>query len=66
METLPDPQKVDFNVGQWQLNMIGRTLGEMSKFKRVGSRQLVGLLIDVWVRNHIRAHVGDVDATAVP
>lgn len=54
------------SVGQWWLDMIGRTLDEGSIFERVGSRQLAGLLIAVWVRNSIRAHVGDVDAAAVP
>ena len=54
---------MDFNVGQWQLDMIGRTLGERSKFERVGSRQLAGLLIAVWIRNNIRAHVGGGDAS---
>ncbi|KAM4082692.1 hypothetical protein ACB094_08G001300 [Castanea mollissima] len=54
------------SVGQWWLDMIGKTLDEGSTFERVGSRQLAGLLISVWVRNNIRAHVGDVDAAAVP
>ncbi|KAG2713503.1 hypothetical protein I3760_04G178300 [Carya illinoinensis] len=53
-------------VGQWWLDMIGKTLDEGSTFERVGSRQLAGLLISVWVRNSLRAHVGDVDAAAVP
>ncbi|XP_023900245.1 type II inositol polyphosphate 5-phosphatase 15 isoform X2 [Quercus suber] len=54
------------SVGQWWLDMIGKTLDEGSTFERVGSRQLAGLLISVWVRNNIRAYVGDVDAAAVP
>ncbi|CAB4316147.1 unnamed protein product [Prunus armeniaca] len=54
------------SVGQWWLDMIGKTLDEGSTFERVGSRQLAGLLIAVWVRNNIRTHVGDVDAAAVP
>ncbi|XP_073130284.1 type II inositol polyphosphate 5-phosphatase 15 [Henckelia pumila] len=54
------------SVGQWWLDMIGKTLDEGSTFSRVGSRQLAGLLISVWVRNNIRGHVGDVDVAAVP
>ncbi|KAJ8753067.1 hypothetical protein K2173_011835 [Erythroxylum novogranatense] len=54
------------SVGQWWLDMIGRTLDEGSTFDRVGSRQLAGLLIAVWVRNTLKAHVGDIDAAAVP
>ncbi|KAL3838499.1 hypothetical protein ACJIZ3_023090 [Penstemon smallii] len=54
------------SAGQWWLDMIGKTLDERSTFSRVGSRQLAGLLISVWVRNNIRGHVGDVDVAAVP
>ncbi|XP_023520635.1 type II inositol polyphosphate 5-phosphatase 15-like [Cucurbita pepo subsp. pepo] len=54
------------SLGQWWLDMIGKTLDEGSTFHRVGSRQLAGLLIATWVRSNIRAHVGDVDAAAVP
>ncbi|GAV86970.1 Exo_endo_phos domain-containing protein [Cephalotus follicularis] len=54
------------SVGQWWLEMIGKTLDEGLTFERVGSRQLAGLLIAVWVRNNLKAHVGDVDAAAVP
>ncbi|CAK7325999.1 unnamed protein product [Dovyalis caffra] len=54
------------SVGQWWLDMIGKTLDEGSTFERVGSRQLAGLLIAMWVRNNLKAHVGDVDAAAVP
>ncbi|XP_023516057.1 type II inositol polyphosphate 5-phosphatase 15-like isoform X1 [Cucurbita pepo subsp. pepo] len=54
------------SLGQWWLDVIGRTLGEGLTFQRVGSRQLAGLLIGTWVRSNIRAHVGDVDAAAVP
>ncbi|OAY34181.1 type II inositol polyphosphate 5-phosphatase 15 isoform X2 [Manihot esculenta] len=54
------------SVGQWWLDMIDKTLDEGSTFDRVGSRQLAGLLIAVWVRNNLKAHVGDVDAAAVP
>ncbi|KAL6956152.1 phosphoinositide 5-phosphatase [Sarracenia purpurea var. burkii] len=46
--------------------MIGRTLDEGPTFERVGSRQLAGLLIAVWVRNNIRGHAGDVDVAAIP
>ncbi|XP_074321189.1 type II inositol polyphosphate 5-phosphatase 15 [Silene latifolia] len=54
------------SVGQWWLDSIGNILDEGSTFQRVGSRQLAGLLIGVWVRNNLHAHVGDVDAAAVP
>ncbi|KAF7805291.1 type II inositol polyphosphate 5-phosphatase 15-like [Senna tora] len=54
------------SVGQWWLDMIDKTLDQGSTFERVGSRQLAGLVIAVWVRNNIRFHVGDVDAAAVP
>ncbi|KAL1223087.1 Type II inositol polyphosphate 5-phosphatase 15 [Cardamine amara subsp. amara] len=53
-------------LGQWWLDMIGKTLDEGSSFVRVGSRQLAGLLICVWIRNDLKPHVGDVDAAAVP
>lgn len=36
------------SVGQWWLDMIGKTLDEGSTFVGVGSRQLAGLLISVW------------------
>lgn len=36
-------------LGQWWLDMIGKTLDEGSSFVRVGSRQLAGLLICVWL-----------------
>ena len=36
------------SLGQWWLDMIGKTLGEGSTFQRVGSRQLAGLLIAIW------------------
>ena len=35
-------------LGQWWLDMIGKTLDEGSTFERVGSRQLAGLLISIW------------------
>jgi hypothetical protein len=54
------------SVGQWWIDMIGKTLDEGSTFLLIGSRQLAGMLIAVWVRNNIRGHVGDVDVAAVP
>lgn len=36
------------SMGQWWLEMIGKTLDEGSTFIRVGSRQLAGLLIALW------------------
>ncbi|KAK4780253.1 hypothetical protein SAY87_016359 [Trapa incisa] len=52
--------------GQWWLDMIDKTLDEGATFDRIGSRQLAGLLIAVWVRQNLRLHAGDVDAAAVP
>ncbi|KAF6150721.1 hypothetical protein GIB67_020804 [Kingdonia uniflora] len=52
-------------IGQWWLDTIGKTLDEGTSFERVGSRQLAGLLIAVWVRKNLRQYVGDVDAAAV-
>ncbi|XP_024971665.1 type II inositol polyphosphate 5-phosphatase 15 isoform X1 [Cynara cardunculus var. scolymus] len=54
------------SAGQWWRDMIGKTLDEGSSFHRVGSRQLAGMLIGVWVRNSIRGDVGDIDVAAVP
>ncbi|GAB2277139.1 hypothetical protein Dimus_011847 [Dionaea muscipula] len=54
------------SVGQWWLDMIGSVLVEGSTFQRVGSRQLAGMLISVWVRDNLKAHIGDIDAAAVP
>ncbi|KAI5394800.1 type II inositol polyphosphate 5-phosphatase 15 isoform X1 [Lathyrus oleraceus] len=54
------------SAGQWWLDMIDKTLDEGSTFERIGSRQLAGLVIAVWVKTNIRFHVGDVDAAAVP
>ncbi|KAI7742830.1 LOW QUALITY PROTEIN: hypothetical protein M8C21_005670, partial [Ambrosia artemisiifolia] len=54
------------SAGQWWLDMIGTNLDEGSSFHRVGSRQLAGMLIGVWVRYNIRGHVGDIDVAAVP
>ncbi|KAF2292043.1 hypothetical protein GH714_000300 [Hevea brasiliensis] len=50
----------------WWIDMIDKTLDEGPSFERVGSRQLAGLLIAVWIRNNLKAYVGDVDAAAVP
>ncbi|KAG8654442.1 hypothetical protein MANES_05G136647v8 [Manihot esculenta] len=54
------------SIGQWWLDTIGKALEEGTTFERMGSRQLAGLLISLWVRKNLRAHVGDVDAGAVP
>nr|GEX55668.1 hypothetical protein [Tanacetum cinerariifolium] len=35
--------------GQWWQDAIGKAVGEGSAFERVGSRQLAGLLIAIWV-----------------
>ncbi|XP_061947810.1 type I inositol polyphosphate 5-phosphatase 12-like isoform X2 [Populus nigra] len=53
-------------IGQWWLDNIGKALDEGMAFERMGSRQLAGLLISLWVRKNLRKHVGDVDAGAVP
>ncbi|KAK9288500.1 hypothetical protein L1049_016959 [Liquidambar formosana] len=54
------------SIGQWWLDTIGKALDEGTTFERMGSRQLAGLLISIWVRKSIRPHVGDIDAAAVP
>ncbi|XP_076895562.1 type I inositol polyphosphate 5-phosphatase 13-like isoform X1 [Bidens hawaiensis] len=51
--------------GQWWQDAIGKAMGEGSAFERVGSRQLAGLLIAIWVRKSLRTHVGDLDVAAV-
>ncbi|KAK4374214.1 hypothetical protein RND71_004891 [Anisodus tanguticus] len=51
--------------GQWWQDAIGKTLDEGSTFERVGTRQLAGFLIAIWVRKTLRAHVGDLDVAAV-
>ncbi|KAL6578201.1 hypothetical protein OROMI_010529 [Orobanche minor] len=51
--------------GQWWQDHIGKTLDEESTFERVGSRQLAGLMIAIWVRKTLRTHVGDLDVAAV-
>ncbi|KAL3506953.1 hypothetical protein ACH5RR_032335 [Cinchona calisaya] len=53
------------SIGQWWQDAIGKTLDEGSTFERVGSRQLAGLLIAIWVRKTLRTHVGDLDVAAV-
>ncbi|KAK2416702.1 Endonuclease/exonuclease/phosphatase family protein [Trifolium repens] len=53
-------------MGQWWLDTIGNALEEGKAFERMGSRQLAGLLISLWVRKNLRKHVGDIDAGAVP
>ncbi|KAK4742134.1 hypothetical protein SAY87_000135 [Trapa incisa] len=52
-------------IGHWWLDTIGKSLGEGITFERMGSRQLAGLLIALWVRKNLRTHVGDVDVAAV-
>ncbi|RXI05522.1 hypothetical protein DVH24_017564 [Malus domestica] len=54
------------SVGNWWLDNIGKALEEGKTFERMGSRQLAGLLISLWVRKNLRKHVGDIDAGAVP
>ncbi|PWA39931.1 endonuclease/exonuclease/phosphatase family protein [Artemisia annua] len=51
--------------GQWWQDAIGKAMGEGSAFERVGSRQLAGLLIAIWVKKSLRTHVGDLDVGAV-
>ncbi|XP_051118075.1 type I inositol polyphosphate 5-phosphatase 12-like isoform X2 [Andrographis paniculata] len=51
--------------GQWWQDRIGEVLDEESIFERVGSRQLAGLMIAIWVRKTLRTHVGDLDVAAV-
>uniref|UniRef100_A0A5B7APF2 Putative type I inositol 1,4,5-trisphosphate 5-phosphatase 12-like n=1 Tax=Davidia involucrata TaxID=16924 RepID=A0A5B7APF2_DAVIN len=53
------------SIGQWWQDTIGKTLDEGSNFERIGSRQLAGLLIAIWVRKDLRTHVGDLDVAAV-
>ncbi|XP_017610493.1 type I inositol polyphosphate 5-phosphatase 12-like isoform X1 [Gossypium arboreum] len=54
------------SIGHWWLDTIGKALDENTTFERMGSRQLAGLLVSLWVRKSIRTHVGDIDAAAVP
>ncbi|XP_010522246.1 PREDICTED: type I inositol polyphosphate 5-phosphatase 13-like [Tarenaya hassleriana] len=53
-------------VGQWWIDAIGRALDDKKTFERMGSRQLAGLLIAIWVRKDARTHIGDLDVAAVP
>ncbi|KAK4482609.1 hypothetical protein RD792_009773 [Penstemon davidsonii] len=53
------------SIGQWWQDHIGKALDEGSTFERIGSRQLAGLLIAIWVRKSLRTHVGDLDVGAV-
>ncbi|KAG8375862.1 hypothetical protein BUALT_Bualt09G0003200 [Buddleja alternifolia] len=53
------------SIGQWWQDHIGKALDEGTTFERVGSRQLAGLMIAIWVRNSLRTHVGDLDVAAV-
>uniref|UniRef100_A0A0E0NEV3 Inositol polyphosphate-related phosphatase domain-containing protein n=1 Tax=Oryza rufipogon TaxID=4529 RepID=A0A0E0NEV3_ORYRU len=50
--------------GDWWLDAIGQQLKGYS-FERVGSRQMAGLLICVWVRTHLKQFIGDIDNAAV-
>ncbi|GFP87143.1 type i inositol 1 4 5-trisphosphate 5-phosphatase 12 [Phtheirospermum japonicum] len=52
-------------IGHWWQDHIGKALDEESTFERVGSRQLAGLMIAIWVRKTLRTHVGDLDVAAV-
>ncbi|KAG6732931.1 hypothetical protein I3843_01G194200 [Carya illinoinensis] len=54
------------SVGQWWLDTIGKALDEATTFERMGSRQLAGLLISLWVKKNHRPYVGDIDVAAVP
>ncbi|XWS43920.1 hypothetical protein CRYUN_Cryun16bG0146000 [Craigia yunnanensis] len=54
------------SIGHWWLDTIGKALDENTTFERMGSRQLAGLLVSLWVRKNLRMHVGDIDAAAVP
>ncbi|XVE76660.1 hypothetical protein DITRI_Ditri12bG0191800 [Diplodiscus trichospermus] len=54
------------SIGHWWLDTIGKALDENTIFERMGSRQLAGLLVSLWVRKNLRMHVGDTDAGAVP
>ncbi|MCO5564876.1 hypothetical protein L7F22_018544 [Adiantum nelumboides] len=51
--------------GQWWLDSVEDVLNEKKPFFRVGSRQLAGLLIGVWVTKELLPYVGNVDVGAV-
>ncbi|KAL1561427.1 phosphoinositide 5-phosphatase [Salvia divinorum] len=53
------------SIGQWWQDHIGKALDEEHTFERVGSRQLAGLMIGIWVRKTLRSHAGDLDVSAV-
>nr|CAB3446586.1 unnamed protein product [Digitaria exilis] len=50
--------------GEWWLDVIGQILKGHS-FVRVGSRQMAGLIIAVWVRINLKQFIGDIDNAAV-
>ncbi|GJN21060.1 hypothetical protein PR202_gb08506 [Eleusine coracana subsp. coracana] len=50
--------------GEWWLDAIGQIL-KANSFVRVGSRQMAGLLIAVWVRINLKQFIGDIDNAAV-
>ncbi|KAL6841983.1 hypothetical protein ACP4OV_028183 [Aristida adscensionis] len=50
--------------GDWWLDVIGQILKGHS-FVRVGSRQMAGLLIAIWVRINLKQFIGDIDTAAV-
>ncbi|KAI5066836.1 hypothetical protein GOP47_0017364 [Adiantum capillus-veneris] len=51
--------------GQWWLDSIEDVLNEKKPFSRVGSRQLAGLLIGIWVTKGLLPYIGGVDVSAV-
>ncbi|KAL2634417.1 hypothetical protein R1flu_005896 [Riccia fluitans] len=51
--------------GQWWLGQIDNSLGEGKDYERIGSRQLAGVLVGVWVRRDLLPYVGEVEAGAV-
>ncbi|WCJ21823.1 Type I inositol polyphosphate 5-phosphatase 12 [Euphorbia peplus] len=51
---------------KWWIDNIGKALDEGTTFEHIGFMQLASMLISLWVRKSLRAHVGDVDAGAVP
>nr|TKW39185.1 hypothetical protein SEVIR_1G161300v2 [Setaria viridis] len=50
--------------GEWWLDVIGQILKGHS-FVRVGSRQMAGLIIAIWVRINLKQFIGDIDNAAV-
>ncbi|XP_062219083.1 type II inositol polyphosphate 5-phosphatase 15-like isoform X2 [Phragmites australis] len=50
--------------GEWWLDVIGQILKDHS-FVRVGSRQMAGLLIAIWVKINLKQFIGDIDNAAV-